>query len=988
MRDFRNCATHPATLMWAMLCLLGYLVLRVAAPVPAYTAARAGQPAQDGPVPEVIGSLFKQVSGEVPHTTRQQVLETYGKLPLYFIENQGQLDARVAYYMQGRDSSVYFTAEGVTFVLTGPGEQEARDVARVHSVSYGGLVSASQATLGGEVQRWTVKLDFVDANPRARPVGEEPTSAVISYFKGPREEWKTGLPTYASLVYKDLWPGIDLVYTGTGGRLKCTFFVQPGADPNQIQMAYRGATAVRINDAEQLEVSTPLGGFEEDTPYAYQEVEGQRQEVAAAYVLTGEASHRVQYGFRLGAYDRRRPLVLDPVILIYAGYIGGSNSDYGHGIAVDATGNAYITGTTRSSEATFPVTVGPDLTRNIPGDAFVAKVNAGGTALLYAGYIGGSYEDRGLGIAVDSAGSAYVTGWTTSDEATFPVTVGPDLTYNQTFPPFLDAFIAKVNPSGTALVYAGYIGGTGNDEGHGIAVDGAGNAYITGWAEINEASFPVKVGPDLTHNGGSLDAFVAKVNPSGTALVYAGYIGGSLNENGSGIAVDSAGNAYVTGSTFSRENTFPVSVGPDLTFNGGNDAFVAKVGIAPVPPPDGTPPDGTPPDGSCVNIAGVWRVEESGTLTCTLTVQGESETFPDPISGSASVTILQAPGACTFSFNAVSSSGGTISEAVRNGQIEGNSLKFSGLVGVPVPGATLTKNILEGVGQIQGNVINASASGLLEGTVPSPEVPSIIGKISCTITTTAIFSRSAPPPFTSNSLVNGARFEAGSVAEQEIVSLFGLSLADFNADATLPLSTQLGGASVDVTDSQGITRPCLMFAARVATDGSPAQLNFMMPAGTATGPAKLTVRRASGGSHSIAINVARLAPGIFTANSSGSGVPAANVLRFVDGGLTDTSLVFDVTAFPFQATPIDLGPANHQVFLSLFATGMRNGSKVQVTIGGVPMTTIFGPAPSNEFEGLDQLNVLLERVLFGRGLVQVVVTVDGVVANVVEINIL
>ena len=243
-------------------------------------------------------------------------------------------------------------------------------------------------------------------------------------------------------------------------------------------------------------------------------------------------------------------------------------------------------------------------------------------------------------------------------------------------------------------------------------------------------------------------------------------------------------------------------------------------------------------------------------------------------------------------------------------------------------------------------------------------------------------------PFTSDGLVHAARFEAGDVAEQEIVSLFGLFLADFNADAVLPLGTQLGGASVDVTDSQGVTRPCLMFAARVETDVSSAQLNFIIAGGTATGPATLTVRRASGGSHSITIHVVDVAPGIFTANSSGSGVPAANALRFVDGQLTDTSLVFDVTAFPFQATPIDLGPANHQVFLSLFATGIRNGGTVQVTIDGLPMTTIFGPAASSEFDGLDQLNVLLERVLIGRRLVQVVVTVDGLVANVVEINIL
>ncbi|MBI4590231.1 MAG: SBBP repeat-containing protein, partial [Candidatus Rokubacteria bacterium] len=199
-----------------------------------------------------------------------------------------------------------------------------------------------------------------------------------------------------------------------------------------------------------------------------------------------------------------------------------------------------------------------------------------GTALVYAGYIGGAGNDDGRGIAVDSAGNAYVTGSAGSAEWTgFPVTVGPDLTYNGGF----DAFVAKVNAAGTGLVYAGYIGGSGDDFGRGIAVDSAGNAYITGDTLSSEATFPVTVGPDLTHNGGS-DAFVAKVNAAGTALVYAGYIGGSADDWGEGIAVDSAGNAYVTGTTRSTEATFPVAVGPDLTYNGGVwDAFVAKIQV-------------------------------------------------------------------------------------------------------------------------------------------------------------------------------------------------------------------------------------------------------------------------------------------------------------------------------------------------------------------------------------------------------------------------
>ena len=531
---------------------------------------------------------------------QQRAVEAYGQLPLYFIENQGQLDTRVAYYIQGRDKSIYFTLAGVTYVLMGAPDQKglpevtspAGSQAHVHLASFGGTRSASERE-DMPAERWAVKLDFVGANPDVEPLGQDPTDAVVSYFKGRREEWKVGLGTYASLVYEDLWPGIDLVYRGTVNRLKYTFLVHPGPDPQQIRLAYRGAE-VSLNEAGQLQVATPVGGFEDDKPYAYQEDDGQREEVMAAYVLKGEGGGEGQvYGFRVGAYNHSLPLVIDPAVLVYAGYIGGLYGDSGTGIAVDSAGNAYITGATYSMEASFPVTVGPDLTFNRVGvvlttDAFVAKVNPGGTALVYAGYIGGDGWDFGDGIAVDGAGNAYVIGTTGirgpgepgSTEASFPVTVGPDLSSNgPNF--FRDAFVAKVNPGGTVLVYAGYIGGADDDTGSGIAVDGAGNAYVTGVTGSTEASFPVTVGPDLTFNGGA-DVFVAKVNPGGTALAYAGYIGGAGDDFGNGIAIDGAGNAYVTGRTGSTEASFPVTVGPDLTFNGGvdvfiTDAFVAKV---------------------------------------------------------------------------------------------------------------------------------------------------------------------------------------------------------------------------------------------------------------------------------------------------------------------------------------------------------------------------------------------------------------------------
>ncbi len=531
-----------------------------------------------------------------PQPTAPALKPDFGQLPLYFVENRGQVDERVAYYIQGSDKTLYFTSEGVTFALTRPSPDESSrspkstiSSRRARDEAHGRPLAHSRSPTP-PYSRWAVKLDFVGANPNVRPIGQSQTEAVFSYFKGKPDEWHTGLRTYSRIVYTNLWPGIDLVYYGTVNQLKYEFVVRPGADPNQIRLAYRGATDVRLNAAGQLEVTAPLGGFADDVPTAYQETAGgQRVAVPIAYALeqTPLASlafldprsaiqNPKSYGFRLGDYDPALPLVLDPAVLVYAGYIGGADWDQSFGIAVDGAGNVYVTGETHSTQATFPVTGGPDLTHNGSYyDAFVAKVNPAGTGLVYTGYIGGAGDDSGDGIAVDGAGSAYVTGETYSAQATFPVTVGPDLTHNFGS----DAFVAKVNPAGTGLVYAGYIGGNSFDHGLGIAVDGVGNAYVTGSTGSTEATFPVTVGPDLTYNGSSPDAFVAKVNVAGTGLVYAGYIGGAGQDYSEGIAVDGAGNAYVTGYTNSTEATLPAVGGPDLTYNGGSwDAFVAKVG--------------------------------------------------------------------------------------------------------------------------------------------------------------------------------------------------------------------------------------------------------------------------------------------------------------------------------------------------------------------------------------------------------------------------
>ncbi|MCA1683744.1 MAG: hypothetical protein LC708_01250, partial [Actinobacteria bacterium] len=267
--------------------------------------------------------------------------------------------------------------------------------------------------------------------------------------------------------------------------------------------------------------------------------------------------------------------------------LGGERrtGDVGAPGGIDGDGNAYVMGDTSSEQGSFPVRVGPDLTYNGSGDIFVAKVNRHGTGLVYAGYIGGDSFERLPGdIAVGSDGSAFVTGITTSTEATFPVKVGPDLTYNGNE----DAFITKVNPAGTGLVYSGYIGGDSFELGFGVDVDANDNAYVAGFINIPPAvpvnAFPTVNGPDPTFNGGAFDGWVTKVSRSGASFVYSGFVGSEGTEYATGIAVDAAGNAYLTGvisGFFDNPVNFPRVRYPvpsfDNTMNGGADAFVVKV---------------------------------------------------------------------------------------------------------------------------------------------------------------------------------------------------------------------------------------------------------------------------------------------------------------------------------------------------------------------------------------------------------------------------
>jgi beta-propeller repeat-containing protein len=510
--------------------------------------------------PHASGRSDAQPRGTMPAATADlkhspdALLQAYTKLPVAFIENRGQIDGRVRYYAKGSRYAFFLTPQSIV-------------------LSFSNTASTDQLAL---------YLNFVGSNPDAVPQGTERAPGAVNYLHGNDPAgWKTEVPRYGQLMYRELWPGIDLYLRDVAGTLKYEFRVRPGANPADIRFAYKGADALSLDAAGSLLVNTSMGVLKDAAPQSYQMIGGTAVPVDSGYALTkGSDGRNDGYGFRVGGYQSDRELVIDPG-LEYSTFLGGAGDDIGAAIKVDAAGNAFIVGSTQSPN--FPTTAGAfDRTgaTNNSLEAFVAKVNPTGTALVYATFIGGSNFEWGRGLAIDAAGNAYVTGQTQSPN--FPTTGGAfDRTFNVDTCPRCgidqyDAFVLKLNAAGSALVYSTFLGGFNIDDGMAIAVDGAGNAYVAGQTE--PTNFPITAGAfDRVIDG--VDMFVTKLNATGSALVYSTYLGGSGTEFPSRVAVDSGGNLFIAGSTSSTN--FPTTAGAfDRTHNGAFDVFLTKLNAA------------------------------------------------------------------------------------------------------------------------------------------------------------------------------------------------------------------------------------------------------------------------------------------------------------------------------------------------------------------------------------------------------------------------
>ena len=407
-----------------------------------------------------------------------------------------------------------------------------------------------------------LRLKLQGSNAKAVASGLEKQPGIVNYFIGREpKQWRTNVPTYSRVKLASVYRGVDLVYYGAGRSrtLEYDFVVRPGADPRQIRMAVSGAKSLRTVGGK-LVASTFCGDVALNRPYAYQTVNGQRKQVACSFTF-----ERNTLAFQVARYDTSRPLVVDPT-LAYSTYLGGAGAEVGTGIAVDAAGCAYVTGTTASAD--YPTVAGSYAVANSGDkDAFVTKVNAAGSALVYSTYLGGSSWEDDPRIAIDAAGCAYVAGSTASSN--FPVTAGA----YQTGYSAADLFITKLNATGTAPAYSTYLGGSGTDTASGIAVDTSGAAYVAGHTS---GAFPATAGAfDTTFDTTQLDGFVAKLNATGTGLAYSTALGGSGEETIGDVAIDSAGCAYVVGKTTSAN--YPTTAGAyDTSYNGNTDGMITK----------------------------------------------------------------------------------------------------------------------------------------------------------------------------------------------------------------------------------------------------------------------------------------------------------------------------------------------------------------------------------------------------------------------------
>ncbi len=510
----------------------------------------------------------------------------YGRLPLSFEPNRGQTDSRVKFLSRGNRYSLFLTDSSAVLALS------MDEPSSSNRLNPSGLSQKTPLSGAKSFKTDVIRMELAGARPNLRVTGAEQLQGTANYFIGQNPaKWHASVPTFAKVRYEDVYPGIDLVYYGNQRQLEYDFILAPHADPKPLRLHFAGAHRLRLTPGGDLAIVAKNGEIAFHKPAVYQLRNGLREAVEGRFQILA----RNNIGFRLGSYDHARTLVIDPA-LAYSTYLGGTGGDTGNAIAVDSAGDAYVVGGTQSAD--FPVTSGALQKVNngkhfnngfYLNNVFITKFNSKGSALVYSTYLGGTTQDEApgtyagdvaTGIAIDAAGDAYVTGYTSAYN--FPVTSNAYQKVNKASMPGgsgevgNNAFASKLNPTGSALIYSTYFGGSGgfSENGNefygetpaGIAIDAAGNAYVAGSTGSPDLPITSNAFQKVNNAGsGAFNFFITKFNSTGSGLIYSTYLGGSGVDDGreinadtaGGITIDPAGDAYVTGTAYSRD--FPVT---------------------------------------------------------------------------------------------------------------------------------------------------------------------------------------------------------------------------------------------------------------------------------------------------------------------------------------------------------------------------------------------------------------------------------------------
>jgi hypothetical protein len=499
-------------------------------------------------------------------TSGTPTLTRVAELSLAFEPNRGQSAADVQFLARAPGYLLQLSAAEVRMIFPSAPAQPVR----ARSAPAAAVSGPSPAALPRVAEVLT--LTWLNSNQRAAAAPEAALPGVVNYLKGrDPTAWHTNIPTYARVRYEAIYPGIDVVYYGNGRQLEYDLVVAPHTDPGRARLALAGA-GVSLTNGGDLALALGDGRVVHlRAPVAYQDRDGRHVPVDAAFRLSASETG-AEVSFDLAAYDPALPLVIDP--LVYSTFLGGGSDDTATAIAVNAAGEAFVTGYTLSAD--FPATAGAfDTGPNGILDAFVTRMNSAGTALIYSTYLGGSGIDLGNDIAVNALDEAFVIGDTYDSATNFPATAGAfDTSHNG----FRDVFVARLNATGTGLIYSTFLGGSSDDFGNGIAVTPAGEAFVTGATFEDLTNFPTTTGAfDPTHNG-LVDAFVTRLNALGTGLIGSTFLGGSGTDEAHAIAVNGAGEPIVTGFSSDHVIDFPTTPGAvDTSHNGNDDVFVAKL---------------------------------------------------------------------------------------------------------------------------------------------------------------------------------------------------------------------------------------------------------------------------------------------------------------------------------------------------------------------------------------------------------------------------